>query len=69
LLVLEAEAAKEGLGSWHGRVAGGTGRAKLLTWGKHIFVFNLRIFNPNQLQSLFRLLQDSIFGISVPEIK
>jgi len=30
-LVLEAEAAKEYPGSWHGRVAGGTGLAKLLS--------------------------------------
>jgi len=24
----------------------GTGRTKLLTWGRHIFVLNLRIFQP-----------------------
>jgi len=54
-------AAKEVSGGWHRRVAGGTGRAKLLTWGKYIFVFNLRIFSPNQLQTPFVLLQDSIF--------
>jgi len=52
------KAAKEVSGGWHGRVAGGTGRAKLMTWGKYIFVFNLRIFIPNQLQILFLLLQD-----------
>jgi len=61
--------AKGTLGCWHGRVAGGTGRAKLLTWGLHIFAFNLRIFSPNQLQISFLLLQDSIFRIFVPEIQ
>jgi len=43
------KAAIEASRGWHGRVAGGTGGAKLLTWGKYIFVFNLRIFSPNQL--------------------
>jgi len=62
------KAAKEASGVWHGRVAGGTGRAKLPTWGKYIFVFNLRIFSPNQLQILFLLLQDSIFQLFDPEI-
>jgi len=55
------KAAKEASGGWHGR-------AKLLTWGKYIFVFNLRIFSPNQLQILFLLLQDSIFQLFDPEI-
>jgi len=32
--------------TWHDRVDNGTGRAKLLTWGRHIFVLNLRIFQP-----------------------
>jgi len=58
LLVLEAEATKKHPEGWHGRVAGGTGRAKSLTWGKHIFVLNFRIFSPNQLQILFLLPQD-----------
>jgi len=43
------KAAKEASGGWHSCVAGGTGRAKLLNWGKYIFVFNVRIFSPNQL--------------------
>jgi len=34
-------------------VAGGTGHTKLLTWGRHIFVLNLRIFSPNQFQIPF----------------
>jgi len=51
------------------RVAGGTGPAKLLTWGIHIFAPNLRIFSSNHLQISFLLLQDSIFRIFVPEIK
>jgi len=63
------KAAKGALGWWQGRVAGGTGRAKLLTCGIHIFAPNLRIFSPNQLQISFLLLQDSIFRIFVPEIK
>jgi len=37
----------------HDRVDNGTGRAKLLTWGRHIFVLNLRIFQPEQLRILF----------------
>jgi len=37
---------KSNPGTWHGRVEYGTGRAKLLTWGHHIFVLNLRIFQP-----------------------
>jgi len=40
-----------------------------LVGGLHIFVPNLRIFNPNQLQITFLLLQDEIFQIFVPEIK
>jgi hypothetical protein len=54
---------------WHSRVTGGTGRAKSMTWGRHIFVFNIRILGTNQLQILFLLLQDSIFRIFDPEIK
>jgi len=50
-------------------VAGGTGRAKPSDWLVHIFASNLRIFNPNQLQISFLLLQDAIFQIFVPEIK
>jgi len=53
---------------WHGHVAGGTGCAKLLIWGKYIFVFNIRIFSPTQLQILFLLFQDSIFQLFDPEI-
>ncbi|KEH34453.1 hypothetical protein MTR_3g466640 [Medicago truncatula] len=52
------KAAKVDPEGWHGRVAGGTGRAKSMTWGKHIFVPNLRILSTNQLQILFLLLQD-----------
>jgi len=63
------KAAKGTLGCWQDRVDVGTGRAKLLTWGLHIFAFNLRIFSPNQLQISFLLLQDSIFRVFVPEIK
>jgi len=62
-------AAKGDSGCWHGRVAGGTGRAKLLTWGLYIFAPNIRIFSANQLRISFLLLQDSIFRIFVPEIK
>jgi len=62
------KAAKEASRGWHGRVAGGTGRAKLLTCEKYIFVFNLRIFSPNQLQILSLLLQDSTFQLFDPEI-
>jgi len=48
---------------------GGMGRAKILTWGIHIFAPNLHIFSPNQLQISFLLLQDSIFTIFCPKIK
>jgi len=37
---------KSNPGTWHDRVDNGTGRAKLLTWGRRIFVLNLRIFQP-----------------------
>jgi len=40
-----------------------------LVGGLHIFVPNLHIFNPNQLQITFLLLQDEIFQIFVLEIK
>jgi len=63
------KAAKGDSRCWHGRVVGGTGRAKLLTWGLYIFAPNLHIFSLNQLQISFLLLQDSIFRIFVPEIK
>jgi len=53
---LKQKAAKENPGGWHDRVAGGTGRAKLLTWGRHIFILILRILSMNQLQILFVLL-------------
>jgi len=66
---MKQKAAKEAFGDWHCRVTGGTGRAKLLTWGNYIFVFNLCIFSQNQLRILFLLLQDSIFRIFVHEIK
>ncbi|AES97408.1 hypothetical protein MTR_5g053850 [Medicago truncatula] len=68
-LVEEAKVAKGCLEGVHGRACGGTGRAKLLTWGLYIFAPNLRIFCPNQLQISFLLLQDSIFRIFVHEIK
>jgi len=54
----KAKAAKEDPRTWHGRVASGTGRAKLLTLGIYISVLNLRIFSPNQLLIIFLLLQD-----------
>jgi len=44
-LFKKQKTAKGTLG-WLDRVAGDTGRAKLLTWGLHIFAFNLRIFIP-----------------------
>jgi len=37
---------KRNPGTWHDHVEYGTGRAKLLTWGRYIFVLNLRIFQP-----------------------
>jgi len=40
---MKQKAVEEAFGGWHGRVASGTGRAKLLTWGNYIFVFNLCI--------------------------
>jgi len=45
-LVRKEKEAKEYPGTWHGRVDNGTGRAKLMTWGRCIFVLNLCIFQP-----------------------
>jgi len=48
-LSLKQKAAKENPGRWHDRVAGGMGRAKLLTWGRHIFVLNLNKIDSNNI--------------------
>jgi len=52
-----------------GRVAGGTGHVKLLTWGMSYFCIESLYFQPESAPNPFLLLQDSIFRIFVPEIE
>jgi hypothetical protein len=46
----------------------GTGRAKLLTWGRLIFVSESSYFSSESAPYSFLLLQDSIHRIFIPEI-
>jgi len=62
------KAANEASEGWHGRAAGGTGRAMSLTWGVTYFCIESSYFHPELAQNPFLLLQDSFFRIFVPEI-
>jgi len=46
LLVREAKAAKEHFEGWHGRAAGGTGRAMYLTLVSDLFLSRVSYFHP-----------------------
>jgi len=43
-LSIKQKQQKSNLETWHDRVDNGTDRAKRMTWGRHILVFNLHIF-------------------------
>jgi len=62
------KAAKGNPGRWHGRATFGTGRAKLLTWGRYIFVSESSYFYSESAPNPFLLLQDSVHQIFIPEI-
>jgi len=66
---MKQKSSKRNPEGWHGRVAGGTGRAKSLTWGMSYFCIESSYFQPELAPNPFLLLQDSIFRIFVPEIK
>ena len=67
-LVQEAKSSKSDPEGWHDRVAGGTGRAKSLTWGMSYFCNKSSYFHPESAPNPFLLLQDSIFQLFVPKI-